>query len=80
MGLKSPGGSIYWRKNLSLLSNYVEDQSKETLEIADIGLVWNKDPSLRIRKTSSGTHCPTGTSRSKMLKKEEKMMKRKMPQ
>lgn len=35
---------------MSKLSNFVEDQNEETLEIVEAGLVWNKDPFLQIQK------------------------------
>lgn len=38
VGVRSLGGSIYGRKNLSLMSDFVEDQNEETLEITETGL------------------------------------------
>lgn len=32
------------------MSNFVEDQNEETLEIVEAGPLWNKDPFLRIKR------------------------------
>lgn len=45
VGMRSLRGSIYSRKNLSKMSNFVEDKNEETMEIADAGQVGNKNPS-----------------------------------
>lgn len=34
VGVRSSGGSIYWRKNLSIMSDFVEDQNGEAWESA----------------------------------------------
>lgn len=37
--VRSPRDRIYWRRNLSTMSDFVEGQRDETLEIAEAGLV-----------------------------------------
>lgn len=45
--VNSLGASIYWRKNLSNMSDSVEDHNET--EIVEASPVWNKDPFLRIK-------------------------------
>lgn len=48
--VRSPRGSIYWRNYLKILCDFVEDQCKKTLEIADARPIWNKDPFIHIKR------------------------------
>lgn len=50
VGVRSLGGFIYQRKNVSMMRDFVEDQNEEIVEVAKAGLVWNSDPSLCIKR------------------------------
>lgn len=50
VGLRSPGGSIYIKKSLSTMSDFVLDQPEQTLEITETDLAWNRDRFLRIKE------------------------------
>lgn len=50
VGVRSPGGSIYWRKNLSTMSDFTKDQSEESLETSEAGPVWNKAPFFQVKR------------------------------
>lgn len=50
MEVRSPGGSIYWKKNLSMIYDFILNQDEKTLEIAETGPTWNKDHFLRIKR------------------------------
>lgn len=71
--IMSLGGSIFWRTILSKISDFVEDQNEETLEIADIVPIWNKISSL-LSKRMSG--CPLSNWDKLRNMKEKEMMKR----
>lgn len=50
VGVRTPGGSLYWRTLLDDLCTFVEKQSAESLEIPRIPLVYCNDAFLRARK------------------------------
>lgn len=50
VGVRSPRGSIYCRKNFSLMSTFIEDQNEKIPDFAVVGLIWNKESFLRIER------------------------------
>lgn len=50
IGVRTPRGSIYYRKLLESLCDFVEEQSAESLEIPMIPLVYHSDAFIRARK------------------------------
>lgn len=50
VGVRSPGGSIYWRILIEKLCAFVENRTFEPLEIPKIPTIYHNDPFLRARK------------------------------
>lgn len=50
VGVTAPGGFIYWKKNLSMICEFVLKQDEKTLKIAEAGPIWTNDHILRIKK------------------------------
>lgn len=50
VGVRSPGGSIYWRILMEKFCAFVENRTSEPLEIPKIPTIYCNDPFLRARK------------------------------
>lgn len=57
VGVSSPRGSIYWKKNLSTMCEFILNQDEKTLDIVKTGPFWTKDPFLASRE-AWGAYCP----------------------
>lgn len=62
VGVKTPGGSVYWRTLLHQLCVFVEQQSKESLLIPKVLTVYCNDAFLRARKKAAGASDPSKKS------------------
>lgn len=57
--MRSLGGSIHWKKNLSKMCVSALSKDEKTLEIAEAGPIWTKDPFLHVKKDVRGANCLT---------------------
>lgn len=67
--LRSPGATIYCRKLLNDLCDFVQDKRGETLEVAKAPLVPTKDPVLRINKDNLGLVADLELAKRRVLTK-----------
>lgn len=50
VGVRSPGGAIYWKILMEKFSAFAENRTPEPLEIPKIPIIYHNDPFLRARK------------------------------
>lgn len=62
VGVRTRGGSVYWKTLLHHCCVFVEQQSKESLLIPKVSTVYWKDAFLRVRKRIAGASDPSKKS------------------
>lgn len=50
MGVRSPSGSLYWKKLLGKMYAFVMIKDEDTLEVAPELPIWKKDPFIRLER------------------------------